>query len=147
MIYQVKGTPNNKVELLEVTGNGKVRVRNLDSQEIIETTQQAFEMAFEPLEFSLADYKNSKTPSRNQKITQKDDIDTEEILTRSQTKIVDLFGKSILVAVQLPNGFILTESSSCLDLLEDDIEQTIQHCLERIKNRIGELEGYKHLAD
>ena len=147
MIYQVKGTPSNKVELLEVTGNGKVRVRKLDSQEIIETTQQAFEMAFEPIEFSLADYKNSKTPSRNQKIAQKDNIDTEEILTRSQTKIVDLFGKSILVAVQLPNGFILTESSSCLDLLGDDIEQTIHHCLELIKKRIEELEGYKHLAD
>lgn len=131
-IFQVKGTPDNKVELLEVTTDGKVKVRNLQSNEIIETTQQVFDMAFEPSEYTFLAVKQIQTVHK----ATKSEIDT--MVEKSQMETIELFGKCTIVAVQLPNGFILTES--CVG---PDKEFNKQYCIERIKNKISELEEYK----
>lgn len=52
------------------------------------------------------------------------------------------FGKCTLVAVQLENGFILTESSACVDPANYDHETGVEICLKRIEDRLWELEGY-----
>lgn len=137
--FQVIGIPGNKVELLEYTPNGMVKIRDLGTNEIIETTQQAFEMAFEATVYSVAANEKEKTQVLNKKLTQKD-IDT--ILEKSQMEIFELFGKCTLVAVKLPNGFIITESTACDDPADYNKETNIQICLERIKNKIWEFETY-----
>ncbi|MBQ3410703.1 MAG: hypothetical protein IJH30_02980, partial [Bacillus sp. (in: Bacteria)] len=40
-------------------------------------------------------------------------------------------------------GFILTESSACVDPTNYDVKIGIQCCKERIVNKIWELEGYR----
>ncbi|MCM2534065.1 Gp49 family protein [Neobacillus pocheonensis] len=58
-------------------------------------------------------------------------------------EIMEPFGKCTIVAVKLQNGFIITESNVCLDPESYNKELGIQICVERIKNRIWELESYK----
>ena len=53
------------------------------------------------------------------------------------------FEKCTVVAVQLSNGFILIESSACVDKENYDLEIGKEICLEKIKNKLWELEGYK----
>ena len=53
------------------------------------------------------------------------------------------FGKCLVMIVQLPNGFIITESSACVDPANFSREIGEQICTERIKNKLWELEGYR----
>lgn len=138
--YRVKGT-NNKVQLLEITVDGRVRVRNLVTQEIFETTKQAFEMAFEPTEYSFLDLESGQTQFRKHQITQSE---IDAMIEKAQVEIIELFGKCTIVAVQLANGFILTESTTGKDANSYTKELNTQICLERIKKRIWDLEGYKY---
>lgn len=52
------------------------------------------------------------------------------------------FDKCLIMAVRLPNGFILTESSACVDPKDFDYKVGSEFCKERIINRLWELEGY-----
>ena len=47
-----------------------------------------------------------------------------------------------MVAARLRNGFILTESSACVDPANYDAELGKRLCLQHIENRLWELEGY-----
>lgn len=53
-----------------------------------------------------------------------------------------VFDKCLVLSVQLPNGFILTESSACVDTKNFDRELGYNICEQRIKDKIWELEGY-----
>jgi hypothetical protein len=53
------------------------------------------------------------------------------------------FKKCLVMTCQLKNGFIIVESSACVDPVNFDIEIGRNICNERIKNKIWELEGYK----
>lgn len=53
-----------------------------------------------------------------------------------------IFDKCTFVSVQLENGFILTESSACVDPANFDEKIGYDICIERIKNKLWELEGY-----
>lgn len=44
--------------------------------------------------------------------------------------------------MQLPNGFILTESSACVDPANFDEQIGYEICMNRIENKIWEMEGY-----
>ncbi len=140
-VYRVKGSPDHIVELLEMTLDGKVKVRNINDNEIIEITQQVFEMVFEPSNYSFIAHEKARTQPKNQKITQ---TDIDGVLEKSQMEIVELFGRCTVVAVQLPNGFIITESNTSADAASYNKDENTRMCLERIKNRILELEGYKY---
>lgn len=50
--------------------------------------------------------------------------------------------KCLIVSVKLENGFIITESSACVDPSNYDISIGRAICMERIKNKLWELEGY-----
>ncbi|MFD0829476.1 Gp49 family protein [Neobacillus sp. M.A.Huq-85] len=139
-VYRVKGT-DNKVELLEITNDGIVKVKNLATNEIIEISEQAFEIAFEPTEYKFIASVSPKAQVQKQEITL---ADIDLMIENAQIEIVELFGKCTMVAVQLANGFVLTESTTSQDAAHYNKDADIQICLERIKQRISELEGYKY---
>ena len=58
-----------------------------------------------------------------------------------------MFDKCTLVCVKLENGFVLTESSACVDPANYNEEIGKEICFERIKNKIWELEGYRSQCD
>lgn len=66
----------------------------------------------------------------------------EELINHSQINITKVFDKCTIVAVKLPNGFVIVESSSCVDPEDYDEEIGVEICLSRIKMRIAEMEAY-----
>lgn len=67
----------------------------------------------------------------------------ERIFRNSTVWTETIFEKCTVVACQLPNGFILTESSGCVDKENYDKVLGYQICVKKIKNEIWKLEGYK----
>lgn len=65
-----------------------------------------------------------------------------KIMQTAEVKAIEVFGKCTIVTAKLPNGFILTESSACVDPANYDVEIGKEICLNRIANRVWELEGY-----
>jgi len=53
------------------------------------------------------------------------------------------FNKCLIVSCKLPNGFVITESSACVDVDNFNLEIGRNICTDRIKNKLWELEGYK----
>jgi hypothetical protein len=66
----------------------------------------------------------------------------ENILANSEIKIFKMFDKCTVVVCKLPNGFIITESSACVDPENFDEVMGYEICLNRIENKIWELERY-----
>jgi hypothetical protein len=67
----------------------------------------------------------------------------DNIIKNSEIEKTCIFDKCLLVSVKLPNGFILTESSACVDPENYDEKIGYDICMERIENKLWELEGYK----
>lgn len=66
----------------------------------------------------------------------------ERILKDSKIHVSTLFEKVAMVAVQLPNGFVITETSGAVDKENYDLEIGKEICMEKIEDKIWELEGY-----
>jgi hypothetical protein len=66
----------------------------------------------------------------------------EEIIKNSEIHVITSFGKTTTVTAKLPNGFVIVESSSCVDPANYDENLGKHLCMERIENKIWELEGY-----
>ena len=64
------------------------------------------------------------------------------IIAESVIKVHKLGEKTTLVHATLPNGFVITESSSCVDPANYDEVIGYDICMNRIANKIWELEGY-----
>ncbi|MEI2392200.1 Gp49 family protein [Priestia megaterium] len=76
----------------------------------------------------------------------KNTVTTEEvqgILSGSSIDIKTIFNKCTVVTAKLPNGFIIVESSACVDPANYDEKLGVKICMERIENKVWELEGYK----
>ncbi|MBO1625605.1 hypothetical protein COE15_21590 [Bacillus cereus] len=69
--------------------------------------------------------------------------DIDNILEKTKWTVEEFHGKCTVVVAKLPNGFILTESSSCTNPADYDVNIGIECCKERIVNKIWELEGYR----
>lgn len=67
----------------------------------------------------------------------------DEIIRNSIIKVDTLWDKCTVVAANLPSGFIIVESSACVDPANFDAKVGFDICMERIENKIWELEGYK----
>jgi len=76
--------------------------------------------------------KNTVTPAQINAILDDSVIDVQTVL-----------GKCTVVTCQLPNGFIIVESSACVDPANYDEKLGAEICLKRIENKIWKLEGYK----
>lgn len=66
----------------------------------------------------------------------------DHLMATADIRVETIFGKCTSVAVQLENGFILTESSACVDPANYDPKIGEEICLEHIRNKLWELEGY-----
>jgi hypothetical protein len=66
----------------------------------------------------------------------------DNIFLNSELNYSTLFGKCTVLTCQLPNGFIIVESSACVDPVNFDETIGADICNERVKNKIWELEGY-----
>lgn len=73
------------------------------------------------------------------KVTQ---AEIDLLLNSADVQVRTEFGKCTVVTVRLRNGFILTESSACVDPANYDAELGKRLCLQHIENRLWELEGY-----
>lgn len=51
--------------------------------------------------------------------------------------------KTTVVMCRLPNGFVIVESSSCVDPLNYDHELGLAMCRKRIEEKVWLLEGYR----
>lgn len=73
------------------------------------------------------------------KVTQKE---IDRLMDGAEVHCMTEFGKCTVVTVKLANGFILTESSACVD--PENYNQALgkKLCLDRIESRLWELEGY-----
>lgn len=65
------------------------------------------------------------------------------ILDSAEVETITVFSKVTVVTAKLPNGFVLVESSGAVSEQNYDLEMGKMICLERIKNKIWELEGYR----
>jgi hypothetical protein len=66
----------------------------------------------------------------------------DDLIKNAEVRTYTAFDKCTVVLVQLKNGFILTESSACVDPMNYDEDMGYEICMERIKNKLWELEGY-----
>ena len=60
--------------------------------------------------------------------------DIDGLIAKSQIKVQTVFGKCTIVSVQLPNGFVIVESSSCVYPINDSEGRGTPICIKRIKN-------------
>ena len=67
----------------------------------------------------------------------------DNLIKNGEIIVNTIFEKCTLVAIKLSNGFILVESSACVDKDNYNEELGKNICIERIKNKLWELEGYK----
>lgn len=73
-------------------------------------------------------------------VTQKE---INDLINTAEIKTLTVFEKCTVVIVKLKNGFILTESSACVDPENYSEEVGREICMECITNKLWELEGYK----
>ena len=71
----------------------------------------------------------------------------EQVMNDSKVTVQTLFGKCTVVACQLPSGFVIVESSACVDSKNYDEKMGIEICMSRIKDKVLEMEGYKLQTD
>lgn len=67
----------------------------------------------------------------------------EAIIKNSHITVQTVFDKCTVVSCKLPNGFVIVESSACVNPEDYDVEIGVESCMERIKDKIFELEAYK----
>lgn len=67
----------------------------------------------------------------------------EWIVNNSEIKVDTVFDKCTVVSCRLPNGFVIVESSACVSPENYDEEMGVDICLNKIANKLWELEGYR----
>lgn len=66
-----------------------------------------------------------------------------EIMENSEFETHTVFGKCTIVSCRLPNGFVITEYSSCVNPEDYDAELAEEICFDKIASKIWELEAYR----
>ena len=74
------------------------------------------------------------------KVTQKQ---VNALLEASKVECVKLGEKTTVVSVTLPSGFVIVQSSSYVDPADYDHELGKQICMQRVEDKVWELEGYR----
>lgn len=67
----------------------------------------------------------------------------EEIMNHSKVIVNTVFNKCTIVACKLPNGFVIVESSACVDPKNYDEDMGVEICMKKIVDKVWELEGYR----
>lgn len=84
----------------------------------------------------LIEYENNTVPTVTSELV-------EKIMECSTFNVSTVFDKCTIVACQLPNGFVIVESSVCTSPENYNKDEDIDICLDKIFNKILELESYK----
>ena len=74
----------------------------------------------------------------------------DRLIQEAEVTTETRFGKVTVVCVKLVSGFVITEAAGCVDPANYSQETGFEICMERIKNKLWELEGYalqKKVAD
>lgn len=66
----------------------------------------------------------------------------DRLMETADYEVITAFEKCTIVTARLQNGFILTESSACVDPANYDLELGIRLAKAKIRERLWELEGY-----
>ena len=74
------------------------------------------------------------------KVTEKQ---IDEIIEKTVISVHTFGNKTTVVMATLPNGFVIVESSSCVDPANYNHDLGVKLCMERIRDRLWMLEGYK----
>ena len=67
----------------------------------------------------------------------------EWLIQNSEIEVNTVFDKCTVVSCKLPNGFVIVESSACVDPDGYDKNMGYEACMNRIVNKVWELEGYR----
>lgn len=66
----------------------------------------------------------------------------DAILDEAEITVEDRFGCMTVVHAKLPCGFIITETSACIDPSNYNREIGREICMKRVRDNVWELEGY-----
>ena len=69
--------------------------------------------------------------------------DIADLIAGASVEKMTVFGKCTVVSVQLANGFVIVESSSCVDPANYDAKLGYEICMRKIRERLSEMEGYR----
>lgn len=67
----------------------------------------------------------------------------DALVNEGKMTVLNLDSKTTMVKLDLKNGWTMVETSSCVDPKNYDVELGKSICIERIKNKLWELEGYR----
>lgn len=69
----------------------------------------------------------------------------EDIMADSDYEVWDSqWGNCTIVAMTLPNGYTIVESSGCIDPDEYDHDLGVKLCKAALERKVWQLEGYLH---
>lgn len=66
----------------------------------------------------------------------------DAILDAAEITTEDRFDSVTVVHAKLPYGFIITETSACIDPANYDQSIGAEICMKRVRDKVWELEGY-----
>lgn len=66
----------------------------------------------------------------------------DELMESCDIAVTTAFDKCTIVACKMPNGFVIVESSSCVDPANYDEDMGVDICMKNIEKKLWELEGY-----
>lgn len=66
----------------------------------------------------------------------------EDMFGNAKKDVQTVFGKCTIMACRLENGFVLVESSACVNPENYNFNTGIKICEDKIKDKLWELEGY-----
>ena len=68
--------------------------------------------------------------------------DIDRLLSEAEVGVATVHEKCTMVSVKLKNGFVITEASACVDPVNYNPEAGFEICMDRIADKLWELEGY-----
>ena len=71
-----------------------------------------------------------------------DPREIERVMAESSVEVRTVFDKCTVVAMRLPNGFVLVESSGCVSPEDYDEEVGVQICMDELTHRVWQLYGF-----
>jgi hypothetical protein len=120
---------------ITMVGYGVVVLSSDDGKTTYTISENLFHKNFTVVENEENEKKNTPVSVTSEHI--------EDIMNRSKVSVHTAFGKCTIVVCQLPNGFVITESSACVDPKNYDEKLGVEICMKRIVDKVWELEGYK----
>lgn len=123
------GNVGDIYHVIDVYENGFINFCSEDGNKFISVLDNKTEEYFEKYE----EHKKNTVTSKM----------IEDILVKSEFIVHTAFNKCTIVTCRLPNGHVIVEYSSCVDPKNYDKKMGTNICLEKIINKVWELEAYR----